>query len=138
MVSTKVRYLGFELDWDPHVGGIIRPQQDKLEALQNLRVNNLKDLRSFLCTCNFFRRHIKNFTQRSAALTNLLRKDQPWKWGEIEELEFNRLKSALLRANQLGVPRSQGAMFVITDASKDGGGGGIFQLQSSPKSRRSR
>ena len=34
----------------------------------------LHDVRSFIGACNFYRRHIKNFTYTSAILTDLIKK----------------------------------------------------------------
>ena len=36
----------------------------------------LHDVRSFIGACNFYRRHIKNFTYTSAILTDLIKKSQ--------------------------------------------------------------
>ena len=41
----------------------------------------LHDVRSFIGACNFYRRHIKNFTYTSAILTDLIKKTITWRWG---------------------------------------------------------
>ena len=35
--------------------------------------------------CNFYRRHIHNFTYSSAPLTDLIKKPTPWRWTAREE-----------------------------------------------------
>ena len=41
----------------------------------------LNDVRSFIGACNFYRRHINNFTYTSAILTYLIKKSTTWRWG---------------------------------------------------------
>ena len=42
----------------------------------------LQDVRSFIGACNFYRRHIHNFTYSSAPLTDLIKKTNPWRWND--------------------------------------------------------
>ena len=39
----------------------------------------LQDVRSFIGACNFYRRHIKNFTYTSAIVTDLIKKSTTWR-----------------------------------------------------------
>ena len=41
----------------------------------------LHDAHSFIGACNFYRRHIKNFTYTSAILTDLIKKSTTWRLG---------------------------------------------------------
>ena len=79
--------------------------------------------------CNFYRRHIHNFTYSSAPLTDLIKKTTPWRWTIREEECFEELKKKIASFNCLGVPRRKGEIVLITDASDVGGGGTIYQLQ---------
>ena len=45
----------------------------------------LHDVRSFVGACNFYRRHIHNFTYSSAPLTDLIKKTTPWRWTARED-----------------------------------------------------
>ena len=45
---------------------------------------------------NFYKRFIERYSQRSAALSNLLAKDVPFEWGEAQENAFQDLKAALM------------------------------------------
>ena len=80
-------------------------------------------------TCNFYRRHIHNFTYSSAPLTDLIKKTTPWRWTAREEECFQELKKKIASSNCLGVPRPKGEIVLITDASDVGGGGVIYQWQ---------
>ena len=79
--------------------------------------------------CNFYRRHIHNFTYFSAPLTDLIKKTTPWRWTARGEECFQELKKKIASSNCLGVPRPEGEIVLITDASDVGGGGMIYQWQ---------
>ena len=91
------------------------------------------DVRSFIGACNFYRRHIKNFTYTSAILTDLIKKSTTWRWGPQEQQAFDELKDKLANAKCLGVPRAQGEIILVADASNVGGGGTLFQWQALEK-----
>ena len=40
-------------------------------TIRDLPVQGSKDIRAFIGSCNFYRRHIRNFTYSSVLLTNL-------------------------------------------------------------------
>ena len=77
--------------------------------------------------CNLYRRHIHNFTNSSAPLTDLIKKTTPWRWTATEEERFQELKKKTASSNCLGVPHPRGEIVLITDASDVGGGGTIYQ-----------
>ena len=72
---------------------------------------------------------IHNFTYSSAPLTDLIKKTTPWKWTAREEECFQELNKKIASSNCLGVPRPEGEIVLITDASDVGGGGTIYQWQ---------
>ena len=82
----------------------------------------LHDVRSFIGACNFYCRHIKNFTYTSAILTDLIKKSTTWCWGPQEQQALDELKDKVANAKCLGVPRAQGEIILVTDASNVGGG----------------
>ena len=90
----------------------------------------LHDVRSFIGACNFYRRHIKNFTYTSAILTYLIKKSINWRWGPQEQQAFDELKDKVANAKCLGVPGAQGEITLVTDASNVVGGGTLFQWQA--------
>ena len=91
------------------------------------------DVRSFIGACNFYRRHIKNFTYTSAVLTDFIKKSTTWRWGPQEQQAFDELKDKVANAKCSGVPRAQGEIILVTDASNVGGGGTLFQWQALEK-----
>ena len=124
-LQQNLEYLGYEIGF-----GHWKPNSKKVEALLKEDVKTLKDLRSFLGACNFYRRHIPNFTYSSAILTDLTKKDSKFQWGPMEKEKFQELRSKLASVSELGVPRSTGEILLVTDASDVGGGASIFQWQS--------
>ena len=93
----------------------------------------LHDVRSLIGACNFYRRHIKNFTYTSAMLTDLIKWSTTWRWGPQEQQAFDELKDKAANAKCLGVPRAQGEIILVTDASNVGGCGTLFQWQALEK-----
>jgi len=60
-LAKELDYLGFHIgaqNWSP--------SSSKVQAILKAKIQNWKDLRSFLGAANFYRRHIHNFTFSSA------------------------------------------------------------------------
>src|SRR5437588_10212915 len=55
---------------------------------------NLRAVRGFIDFANFYRRFIRNFSAIAKPLTNLTKKDQPWKWGPEQQSAFDALIKA--------------------------------------------
>ena len=70
---------------------------------------------------------VKNFTYTSTILTDFIKKSTTWRWGQQEQQAFDELKDKVANAKCLGVPRAQGEIILVTDASNVGGGGTLFQ-----------
>ena len=129
LLKEEITYLGFEMGW-----GWWRPNPAKLAPLLTTQISpqatqGLKDLRSFVGAANFYRRHVRNFTYSSACLTDLTKKNATWKWGDDEKLAFENLKQKIAACTLLGVPRAEGEIVLVTDASNVGGGGSLYQWQ---------
>ena len=129
-MQETMQYLGL------HIGyGWWTPAASKAKPLMDAKVRHedpkkeLHDVRSFIRACTFYRRHIKNFTYTSATLTDLIKKTTTWRWGPQEQQAFGKLKDKVANAKCLGVPRAQGEIILVTDASNVGGGGTVFQWQ---------
>ena len=128
-MKEQMEYLGFDVG-----SGWWKPAASKMQPLQDMQIRDdpkkgLRDVRSFVGACNFYRRHIHNFTYSSAPLTDLIKKITPWRWTAREEECFQELKKKIASSNCPGVLRPEGEIVLITDASVVGGGGTIYQWQ---------
>ena len=124
-----MEYLGFDVGY-----GWWKAAASKIQPLQRMQIRDdpkrgLHDVRSFLVACNFYRRHIHNFTYSSAPLTDLFKKTTPWGRTAREKECFKEVKRKVASPNCLGVPRPKGEILLITDASDVGGGVTIYQRQ---------
>jgi hypothetical protein len=91
--STK--YLGFIVDAEK--GLSMDPA--KIEAIRNWQApKNGKGVLSFLGFANFYRRFIKDYSQLSAPLHFLARKDTPFIWDDKANKAFETLKHAFISA----------------------------------------
>ena len=126
-MKEEIEYLGFDVGY-----GWLEPAASKMQPLQDMQIRDdpkkgLHDVRSFLGACNFYRRHIHNFTYSAAPLTDLIKKTTPWRWTAREEECFQELKKKIASSNCLGVPLPKGEIVLNTDASDVGGLGLIYQ-----------
>ena len=81
---------------------------------------DLHDMKSFVDACNLV--DIHNFTYSSAPLTDVIKKNAPWRKTSWGEECFQELKKKKTSSNCLGVPH----MVLITDACDNGGRGVQF------------
>ena len=86
--------------------------QKTVEALLRSEVKNLKDLRKFLGALNFYRRHIPNFTESSAILTDLTKKDAKWVWGALQQEKLQEWRHKLAHHIAIGVTRPMERSFL--------------------------
>ena len=93
------------------------------------RAEGVQKFQQFIGSCNFYRRHLRNFTEASAPLTDLIKKQTPWRWGPIERQATEDVKKKFRECLVLRVPQGYGEMILITDASNVGGGGRLLQWQ---------
>ena len=83
-MKEQMEHLGFDVGY-----GWWKPAASKMQPLQDMQIlddpeKGLHDVRSFVGACNFYRRHIHNFTYSSAPLTDLIKKTTPRSWTASE------------------------------------------------------
>ena len=64
----------------------------------------VKQVRSFLGFCNFYRTFIQGFSHLAKPLNNLTKKDVPWTWGEEQQRAFDTLKEHIIAEPVLRQP----------------------------------
>ena len=127
-MQETMQYLGFDIGygWWTRAASKAKPLMDAKVRHDDSK-KGLHDVRSFIGACNFYRRHIQNFTYTSAILADLIKMSTTWRWGPQEEQAFEKLNDEIASAKCVGVPRAQEEIFLVTDASNVGGGGTVFQ-----------
>ena len=122
---TKVTYLGHVVSPDG-----ISPDEDKISAVRDFpRPHNIKTVQSFLGLANYYRRFIKDFAKIAAPINQLLRKNHKFLWTDACEQAFKALKDALTSAPILAFPNFKEPFHLYTDASNDGIGVTLGQIQ---------
>ena len=117
-MQETMHYLGFSIGygwWTP-AASKAKPLMDAKVRLENPK-KGLHDVRSFIGACNFYRRHIKNFTHTSAMLADLIMNSTTWCWGPQEQQASYELKDKVANAKCFGVLGAQGEFILFTDAS---------------------
>jgi hypothetical protein len=121
--QTTIDYLGYRVD-----GSGLRPNPDKVKSLQEFPIpKKQKNVRQFLASVGFYRQFIHDFSGISAPLSNLLRKNRKWSWGNAEQAAFDKLKSAMLSAPILKHPDFSKQFEIHTDASIESIAGVLMQ-----------
>ena len=99
----------------------IGPNDSKVEAVRTTRSPETSiEVRSFLGLVNFPARFIPDLSTTSEPLRQLTRKGENFKWEEIHENAFNKLKSQLVSAQSLAYFDKDARTMVIADASPVG------------------
>ena len=114
---SQVKYLGHVVSPEG-----IAPDDDKIAAV--------KTVRSFLGLANYYRRFIKDFAKIASPLNQLLRKDHKFLWTDACEKVFKALKEALISAPILAFPDFKETFHLYTDASNEGVGVTLGQIQN--------
>ena len=89
---------------------------------------NASEVKSFIGLCSYYRRYIPSFSDIAQPLYQCS-EGKPFIWTPAAEAAFSRLKQALTSAPVLGYPNSNGKFILDTDASNNGIGVVLSQLQ---------
>jgi ribonuclease HI len=120
--TDRVLHLGHIIDADG-----IRPNPNKVSALSEMVVKNVKTLRSFIGVTSFFRKFVPQFSTIAQSLFNLLKKNVPWSWNKEQEEAKAKLVDALTSAPILAHFDEELEVVVQTDASQEGLGAVLLQ-----------
>jgi transposase InsO family protein len=124
--ADRVTFLGHEVSAEG-----IAPSSQHKEAIKNIpRPQTLKQIRTFLGMCSFFRRFVKHFTEIAQPLQDLVNRNhfRPNDWTDTHEIAFCTLKEELTGNNVfLAHPDFSQRFQLVTDASDIGLGGVLLQ-----------
>lgn len=125
MAKREVTFLGYKISSKGS-----QPDQKNVEAVLKMKPpTKVKEVRRLLGMAGFYRRHINNFAQIAAPLTNLTKKDHPFFWDDKCQEAFETLKSSLAQAPILARAQSHYPFILTTDASNTHVGGVLSQTQ---------
>lgn len=123
--AKKLHYLGFILD---EFGLSMDP--DKITPILNIPPpKTLKELRRIVGMCSWYRRFIRNFSDITAPMTELMKtqKSKKFVWTNEADEAFRKLKTALVSAPVLISPDFEKPFTIQTDASDVGIGAVLTQ-----------
>ena len=111
--KKSLTYLGHVITKDG-----VKVDPEKTKAVDTFpRPKNVKDVRSYLGMCNYYRRFVKNYAKIASPLNALLHKDTEFKWTEQCQKAFTTLKQALVTTPILAYPNMRDPFILSTDAS---------------------
>jgi hypothetical protein len=111
--ATSIDYLGVILE-----KGMTRMDPVKIAGIRDWPMpTKVKDIRSFLGFCNFYRPFIRGFAHVARPLNELTRKDAKWIWGERQNKAFEDLKSRVTSEPVLAHPELDKPFELEVDAS---------------------
>src|SRR6185437_4647777 len=79
-----------------------------------------KQIQRFLGMAGFCRRYIKDYAKIVNPITDLLKNDAEWRWGDEEKKAWDTIKGKMTTAPVLRQPVLDQEYTLITDASKHG------------------
>ena len=143
---SKCFFLKKEVDYLGHVvtSAGIRTDPKKIEKVKQWPLpKTIKQLRSFLGFCGYYRRFIKQYADLARPLETLCVESAPnldkskkkhqdisENWTSQHDSAFNSLKLALTTAPVLSYPNETGTFILDTDASNIGIGAVLSQIQN--------
>ncbi|GFU66226.1 retrovirus-related Pol polyprotein from transposon 412 [Trichonephila clavipes] len=121
--QKEVNYLGHVISAEG-----VRTDPEKVSAVKNWkRPENLRELRSFLGLCTYYRKFVKGFSNIARPLHRLTESKQKFQWTKECEDSFLQLKEALTSSPILIYPQPDKPFILDTDASNESVGAVLSQ-----------
>ncbi|GFX03043.1 retrovirus-related Pol polyprotein from transposon 412 [Trichonephila clavipes] len=121
--QKEVNYLGHIISAEG-----VRTDPEKVSAVKNWkRPENLRELRSFLGLCTYYRKFVKGFSNIARPLHKLTESKQKFQWTKECEDSFLQLKEALTFSPILIYPQPDKPFILDTDASNESVGAVLSQ-----------
>ena len=122
---NQTKWLGHEIDENG-----IKPNEEKVKAILRLKPpENTKELKSFLGAIQFMAKFLPKLSERTDKLRKLLKKKEPWNWGEEQQKDFGKINQMLTEGPCLADYAKDKENIVTTDASPTGLGITLWQKQ---------
>jgi len=127
---SKCDFLKKEVNYLGHIVSAsgIKPDSEKVKAIQKLATpSTVKEIRSFIGMCSYYRRFVPNFAKIAKPLTELTKKNRRFYWTDECQNSFENLRAALMEAPILAYPDISKPYKVYTDASNFAIGAALVQ-----------
>ena len=127
LFQREVSFLGHVVGQDG-----VRADPEKVAAVRDWPVpTSVKEMRSFLGFCTYYRRFVQDFASIAAPLHQLTKKGEQFRWNAEHQAAFNQLKEALVDAPVLQYPDPSRPYILDCDASAEGIGAVLSQVRDS-------
>lgn len=124
--QTKITYLGYVLSEQ----GLSMDASKIQPILDYPSPKSIKDIRRLLGLAGFYQKFIRNYSEITTPITNLLKKDRKkFSWTEEAEAALGMLKTVLVTAPVLANPNFQIPFIIETDSSDLAIGAVLVQVQ---------
>lgn len=90
---------------------------------------NVRDVRSFLRTANYYRRLCQNFVTIATLLHCFIDKGARFQWDPVHQKVFDRIKEILYTAPTLAFPIPEAQLVFDTDAGLNGIGAVLSRIE---------
>ena len=125
LLQKQVNFLGHTVSEDG-----IATDEEKIKAVKDWPVpRNVKQARSFIGLCSYYRRFVPKFAVIARHLHKLTERGQKFVWDDSCQSAFDMLKEALITSPILSYPQEEGMFVIDADASNDGMGAVLSQVQ---------
>lgn len=125
LLQKQVNCLGHTVSEDG-----IATDEEKIKAVKDWPVpRNVKQVRSFIGLCSYYRQFMSKFAVIARSLHKLTERGLKFAWDDSCQSAFDMLKEALITSPILSNPQEEGMFVINADASNDGMGTVLSQVQ---------
>ena len=127
LFKTNLIYMGHTMLIEEGLPKL-KPLKTRVEAILKLDPpKTIKDCRSFCGMVNYLSIYLKDLQTKLIPIYYLTRKGVPFIWGEEQKEAFQDIKIALTSPPILVMPDTKGHIILVSDTSKVGCGGALYQ-----------
>ncbi|CAB4427343.1 unnamed protein product [Rhizophagus irregularis] len=122
--KKNVEYLGHIVGTDG-----LKLDDKKIEKIKNLKPpRNIKQIREINGLCSYYRKFVKGYSKIVKPIMELTRKNVPFVWADKQQKALKEIKEKLINYPILQHPNFEKEFILITDASGEGLGAILEQL----------